>query len=206
MKTPITLFLIIVTAVVSIMAFSNRELFNRLKFNAYMVYHKRDYGRLLSHGLLHGDWMHLIVNMFVLWSFGGHIEQMFMQLSGMGKFWYVLMYVTALVVASLPATFKHKNSHSYNAVGASGAVAAVLFASIMLAPSSGISFIFIPFIDIPAWIFGLAYLAYSYYMTKRGGDNIAHDAHFAGAIYGFLFPLLLEPSLISRFFVLITGG
>jgi len=127
-------------------------------------------------------------------------------MSDFGKFWYVLMYVLALGAATLPALFMHRNSHSYNAVGASGAVSAVAFASILILPTSTISFVFIPVLKIPAYIFGFLYLVYSYFMAKRGIGNVAHEAHFAGAVFGFLFPLILEPSLIVYFLGQILYG
>jgi len=206
MDTPITLFLILVTSVVSIAAFGNREIFDKLKLNPFMVLQRKEWGRVLGHGLLHADWMHLIINMYVLYSFGGAIEQVFDMISRYGKFWYVIMYVLSVVAATLPALYKHRNSHSYNAVGASGAVSAVAFASILIMPTSKISFVFLPFLQIPAYIFGFLYLVYSYFMAKRAAGNVAHDAHFAGAVFGFLFPLIIEPSLIQRFFVQIVGG
>ncbi len=198
---PLTLFIIIVTSLISYMGFSNRELFDKLKFNPYLVVHKQEYGRMFSHGLLHSGWTHLLINMFVLYSFGGQIEMMFQIISSHGKTLYVLMYVLAFAAASIPALFKYRNLHYYNAVGASGAVSAVVFAGILIMPMSRISFIFLPFIRIPAVIFGLAYLLYSYYMAKRGADNVAHEAHFAGAVFGFIFPLIIEPRLFSNFMI-----
>lgn len=200
-----TLFLIIATIAVSMKAFNDRETTDKLKFNAYMVMKKKEYYRILSHALIHNSWMHLGVNMFVLYSFGEVVEtlfsfpELFPKTYYYGNFLYVMMYVLAAAFASVPALLKHKNNHSYNAVGASGAVSAVAFASILLYPQGKIQFILFPFIDIPNVVFGLAYLGYSYYMSKNSRDNIAHDAHFAGAIFGLLFPILLNPSLFSRF-------
>ncbi len=204
MNSTITIFLIAITAIVSIMAFRNRAMFDKLKFNPYMVSEKRDYVRLFSHALLHADWMHLIVNMFVLYSFGGVVEEAF-SYEGLfpntyyyGKFLYVLMYILAIPIATIPALIKHKKNHSYNSVGASGAVSAVVFTSIIIAPTSTLMIIPIP-IPIPATIFGLLYLAYSFYMSKRSRGNIAHDAHFIGAVFGIIFPLILSPGLFMHF-------
>lgn len=200
-----TTFLVGLTSVVSIMAFRNEEMFNKLKFNPYMVLHHKEYGRVFSHALLHSGWLHLAINMYVLWSFGRIVEEAFQLeyilggLAQYGRFFFVLMYVLAIPVSALPALIKHKNSQAYNSVGASGAVSAVVFTLILLAPTSKMGIILIP-MQIPAVILGAAYLIYSYIMSRRGNDRIAHDAHFAGAVFGFVFPLILNPKLILHFY------
>lgn len=200
----LTLFIIIITSVISILAFNNQDLFNRLKFNSYLVWHKKNYARLLSHALIHNGWMHLIINMYVLWIFGRYIEAAFSDASifpathDYGKFLYILMYVLAVPIASVLSLFKHKNNHYYNSVGASGAVSAIVFTFILLNPTGDLGIIFIP-IRIPAYIFGLLYLVYSYFMSRRDKDNIAHDAHFIGSVFGLLFPIILSPGLFDRF-------
>ncbi len=194
----LTLFLIIITSVVSISAFNNYELFNRLKFNAYMVVGKKQYYRLLTNALVHSGWLHLIINMYVLWIFGRFVESAFTQLFSAGSFLYVLMYILAVPFSSIPALIKQRNNHYYNAVGASGAVSAVVFTTILFAPKTSLFLMFIP-IPIPAYIFGVLYLIYSYFMSRRGADNIAHDAHFAGSVFGFIFPLIIEPNLFLNF-------
>ncbi len=204
--SPITLFFVVITSIVSIYAFSNNEVFNKLKLNPYMVLHRKEWGRVFGHAVLHSDWFHLIINMYVLYSFGGVVENAFGQFSVNGRTWYAFFYISAAVAATIPAFLRHRNSHAYNAVGASGAVSAIAFASILIYPTGRIAFVFIPGVQIPSYVFGIAYLIYSYFMSKRSSDNIAHDAHFAGAIYGLLFPLLIEPRLISSFFVQIFGG
>jgi membrane associated rhomboid family serine protease len=200
----LTLFLIIVTSLVSILAFRNHEMFNKLKFNAYMVWHKKEWVRMFSHALVHGGWMHLIINMYVLWIFGRTVEGafndsgIFPQTYSLGKFFYVLMYVLAVPVSSVPALLKHKNNHYYNSVGASGAVSAIVFTMILLAPDMRLGILFIP-ISVPAYIFGVLYLAYSYFMSRRDTDNIAHDAHFVGSVFGFVFPIMLNTHLFQSF-------
>ncbi len=194
----ITLILIIITSFVSVTAFGNYELFNKLKFNAYSAWHNKEYMRILSHALVHGGWMHLIINMYVLWIFGRFVESYFKAIFTYGSFLYILMYVLAVPFSSLPALFRNKNNTYYNAVGASGAVSAVLFTAILLQPRMPLFLMFIP-IPVPAYIFGILYLVYSYFMSKRGGDNIAHDTHFAGSIFGFTFPIIFQPDLFINF-------
>lgn len=208
------IILIILTSLVSYLAFEKRHIFDRYKFNAYLIYHKKDYVRLLGHGFLHGDWMHLIFNMLVLFFFGPTIEDAFMSLfrnlsevsvSGFafpldkiaGRLTFLIFYLTAIVFASLVSLMKHKNHHHYNSVGASGAVSALIFAFILFAPLQKICLWGI--LCFPGIIWGIVYLAYSYYQTKQNNDNINHDAHFVGSVYGFTFPLLIEPNLFLHF-------
>ncbi len=201
-----TLFFVLVTVLVSAWAFQNQSIFEKCKFNASYIYHKKELYRMLSHSLIHADWAHLAFNMIGLYSFGDFVETFFsMHFSdGLGKIYYVLLYLSGIVVASLSTLYKHKDHEWYNSVGASGGVSAVVFAAIFLNPMLGVNLFLIP-IDIPGFIFAIAYLAYSHYMSRRGGDNINHDAHLYGAVYGFLFPLILEPRLINMFINSLMG-
>ncbi len=195
----ITLFIIILTVLVSYTTFRNRIAFERMKFNAYEIRQHKTWYRFFSYGLLHADWMHLLVNMFVLYSFGSLVENILVQeFAAMGRFFYALLYVTALLCSVAPSYFKHRKNYYYNAVGASGAVSSVLFASIILHPQGSVYFMFIP-IPIPAFIFGLFYLGYSVWMARRGADTVAHDVHFWGAIYGIAYIAVLNPDFIASF-------
>ncbi|MBW6498563.1 MAG: rhomboid family intramembrane serine protease [Bacteroidales bacterium] len=195
----ITLFIIILTVLVSYTTFRNRVAFERMKFNAYEIRQHKTWYRFFSYGLLHADWMHLLINMFVLYSFGSLVENILVQeFAGMGRFFYGLLYVTALFCSVVPSYFKHRKNYYYNAVGASGAVSSVLFASIILHPQGSVYFMFIP-VPIPAFIFGVFYLAYSVWMARRSADNVAHDVHFWGAIYGIAFIAALNPGFIVNF-------
>jgi membrane associated rhomboid family serine protease len=143
--------------------------------------------------------MHLLINMFVLFSFGRVVEVYYKELFEVkGAFYYILLYVGAIAISVLPSFGKHKDDPGYNAVGASGAVSAVVFASILFEPLAKIYLFFIP-IGIPAAIFGVLYLIYSAYMGKRGKDNIGHDAHFGGAIFGIVFTICLKPKIVLYF-------
>jgi membrane associated rhomboid family serine protease len=195
----ITYGIILLTVVVSIYCFNNETLFNRLKFNAFDVKHSNQWYRFFSYGFLHAGWVHLLINMVVLYSFGYLVERMFK-----GYFhekyilYYILLYIGGLLLSIIPAFGKYKNDVFYNAVGASGAVSAVIFSSILLVPTAPISFFFLPF-EIPAWIFGFLYIIYEFYMSRRAKDNIGHDAHFWGAVYGVVFTILLKPALATMF-------
>lgn len=140
--------------------------------------------------------LHLLVNMFVLYMFGRNVEWLYARLTGGSSLLpYLALYVGGILFSSLPSFKRHVMDPTYRAVGASGAVSAVLFAQILMLPTKSIDFYLIPF-SIPAFVFGILYLFYSYYMDKRGGDNVAHDAHFYGAVYGIIFTAVLEPELI----------
>jgi len=194
----ITIFIIILTVLISITGWQNTEFFDKLKLNPYMVIHKKEYHRILGHTFLHADLMHLIFNMFTLLIFGRLVENEFSIYFEKSVLLYVILYLLGAIIASIPSLLKHKNDHSYNSIGASGAVAAILFTGIFFEPMMGISLFFIP-IPIPGFLFGIAYLVYSQYMSRKNIDNIAHDAHFAGAVFGFLFPLILKPQLFEVF-------
>lgn len=192
-----TFIYIIITSIVSILAFNRREIFYKLQLNPYQVYHRKQYYRLLSHGALHADWMHLIINMIVLYSFGSSVEREFAKYFDYPILIFTAYYLLAIIIASILSVFKHKDNHYYNAVGASGAVSAIVFTSIFFNPWHKIYFYGI--IGLPGIILGVLYLAYSYYMTKQSKDNVNHDAHFIGAIFGFVFPLILDYRLIHVF-------
>ena len=171
---------------------------DKLQFNASKVVHKNEYYRLFSHGFVHANWEHLIVNMIVLFSFGRAIEMYFEYGFGrMANAYFLILYFGGMLVSNAYALYKHRNNYYYNAVGASGAVSAVLFAAIFFEPWNKIYFFGV--LPIPGIVFAGLYLAYSYYMGRKQNDNVAHDAHFLGAVFGFVFPILLNSSLFQRF-------
>ncbi|MCX6280211.1 MAG: rhomboid family intramembrane serine protease [Bacteroidetes bacterium] len=201
----ITIIIIAITVIISLLAMNNEDIFSRLKFNAYDVKHTNQWYRFFTYGFVHAGFMHLFVNMLVLWSFGSIVESYFsFYFPGKSEFYYILLYVGGVILSIIPAYGKHKNDVYYNAVGASGAVSAVLFASIILYPAGKIMFFFIP-VPIPSPLFGVMYVAYEYYMGKRGGDNIGHDAHLWGAIFGVVFTIALKPGLLVLFVEQIFG-
>lgn len=191
------------TVIISIMAFNNIDLFHNLKFNAYLIKYKKQWYRFFSYALVHAGWMHLIFNMYVLWSFGDIVEYVLKNNFGtQGILYYALLYIGGIIFSTLFDFKKHKDDPYYNAVGASGAVSAVVFASILLYPSGSIFIFPIPF-PLPSWVFGIAYLIFSAYMGKRGQDNIGHNAHFWGAIFGIVFTVITLPGTVQNFFTTI---
>lgn len=197
-----TILIIIVTVAVSMLAFSNRDIMDKLLFSPYRTIHNNEWHRLFTHGFVHADYMHLFINMFVLYSFGSAVESIFksLQYSGIIQSWilnFSLLYFGGIIIASLTTLKKHKDNFYYHSVGASGAVSAIVFTYIFFDPLQKLLFMFI--IPIPAIVFGILYLAYTHYMSKKGGDYINHDAHFVGSVFGFIYPLLINPKLISIF-------
>ena len=193
-----TIIIILFTSVFSIIAFSQHSLIYKYQFNPYQILKRRQYPRLILHAFLHANWTHLIVNMLVLYSFGSVLERHFQQ--SFGTSWipyYLILYFGAILVSPLYALFKHRDDYLYNAVGASGAVSAVVFAAIFFDPWNKI--LFYAMIPMPGFVFAFLYLIYSWFMSRRSTDNIAHDTHFFGAIFGFLLPILLNPDLFSEF-------
>jgi membrane associated rhomboid family serine protease len=187
----------------SYQAFQNESFLSKTIFTPYTISRNNDWFRFLSSGFIHANWPHLLFNMLALYSFGEILEKYYLptDFGSSAKLIFLALYFAGMIVADIPTFLKYKNSPSYASLGASGAVSAIVFASILFNPlpeDGGIYLMFIPF-PIPPVIFGILYLIYSAYMSKRGGDNINHDAHFYGAVFGFLFPVLLKPELLQIF-------
>ena len=194
----LTVIIIAITCIVSILCFNGTLNGNKLIFNAYQVWHRKEWYRMLNSGMIHSGWGHLFFNMLTLYFFGRVVEQYFSAAFGgvLGTVLYVVLYVSALAISSLGDLVKYRDNWNYNALGASGAVSAVLFASILFAPKMGIYIYLIP-IPVPGYIFAPLYLLYCWYMAKRNMDNIGHTAHFWGAVYGILFPIICKPDVLS---------
>ena len=195
-----TLIIIIATSLVSILCFTGTLPFDSLKFSAWDVWHRKRWYQMLSYGLVHGGWGHLLFNMLTLYFFGDVVEKYFQAAFGPGTgiILYLLLYVSATAVSSIGDLVKYRNEPHYSAVGASGAVSAILFASILFEPKMGIYMYFIP-IPIPGYIFAPLYLLYCWWAAKRNMDNIGHSAHFWGAVYGLVFPLICNPQIFHHF-------
>ena len=190
MELSITLIIIIITVLVSIWGFSSQKVIGDLIFYPPAVSRQNQAYRFFTCGFIHADYSHLIFNMITLFFFGPSVEEGFEQLFGTsGRWLYLLMYITALAVSLLPTYLKNKDNQYYRSLGASGAVSAVLFAGLLLKPTSSVYLFFIP-IPIPGFIFAPAYLLLSAYMDRRGGDSINHSAHIWGALYGLAFVIV----------------
>lgn len=195
----LNLILIGITAIISISAFNNDALFQRMIFNPYLVKHRNEWYRVVTHAFIHANYSHLLVNMFVLYFFGRNMEMVLQNVYGfMGELYFILLYFGGIIFATLPSFKKHINNPNYNAVGASGAVSAVLFAHILLMPTEILYLYFA--IPMPSFLFGIGYLWYSVWMDKKSNDNVAHDAHYWGALFGILFMVALNFQFLTNFF------
>jgi len=193
-----TLIIIIITAIISFAAFSNDKIMNDLIFYPPAVTSNNQFYRFITCGFIHADLGHLIFNMFSLYMFGKFVEEKFNDIFGTGgNLVYLLLYISALVVSLLPTYFKNKNNQHYRSLGASGAVSAVVFAGLMIAPYIKVGLFIIPPV-IPGFVFGPLYLIISAWLDKRGRDNINHSAHIWGALFGIAF-LIIAGAVSGRY-------
>lgn len=195
----ITLILIIVTSLISYQALNNRDAFIKLQHHPYTEQRSREFYRLLTSGFVHGSWMHLIINMFVLWQFGEYVEHRFVNLFGelWGRLNYLMLYLLTIIFADIPTYLRHRNNPGFASVGASGAVSGILFVFVLFRPWDLLLLFFI--LPIPAILAAIGYLVYSSWASRNSNDHIDHEAHFYGALFGLGFALLLEPRLLSLF-------
>jgi membrane associated rhomboid family serine protease len=177
--------------VVTVLAWVIKPLKYAFLMNPYLVVERFQVHRMLTAGWLHADAGHLIFNMFTLYFFADQVVKV------LGPIAFLLLYVSAVIVAHVPTLIRHRKNPKYNSLGASGAVAAVIFSGILLVPGLKLSILFLP-IPVPGYVYALGYLAYSAYASYRARDGVNHDAHFAGAIYGALLTFGLEPTRVMR--------
>lgn len=194
---PVTVGLIVLTCLVSYLAWKQPGLMARLILWPPAIARGREYWRLLSYGLVHADGQHLLFNMITLYFFGGAMERVFTQLGLPWPLGFIGFYLSALLVSILPSYLRNRNNPNYRSLGASGAVSAVLFAYILIQPWSLIIVFVVP---VPAIVYAVAYVGYSIWMERQGRDNINHSAHLWGAGYGVLFTILWQPRIIEHFF------
>ena len=191
----ITLIIIAANVIVSFKGFNDFSFFERYKFNSAAV-KRGDKIRIFSSGFLHVDTSHLFLNMLTLYFFADVV------IGSLGSLQFLLIYIASLFLGNLLSYFFHKDEYNYNAVGASGAVSGIIYAAILLYPDMSLYFFLIP-IPIPAYIFGIGYMLYSIYGMKNRVGNIGHDAHFGGAVGGYLLTLLLAPWIFSSHLLMV---
>jgi membrane associated rhomboid family serine protease len=200
----LTITIIIITALASFTAFDNHKVQNDLIFWPAVISTRRQYYRFITYGFIHAGYGHLIFNMLTLWFIGQSLEVGALNrqtydsvFAEKAKIYYAILYFTALIVSTIPDYFKNRDNYGYRALGASGAVSAVVFASIALAPKQKLIFFPFPF-GIPGYLFAVLYLLMSTYMARRGGDNIGHGAHITGGIYGLVYTIVVA-KLVADF-------
>ncbi|MBB2146385.1 rhomboid family intramembrane serine protease [Pedobacter sp. LMG 31464] len=195
--TPVATIIFIFTLITSIYAFNDHQLYGKFMLHPYTVSKGKKLYTFITSGLIHADWTHLLFNMFTFYFFAFKLERL------IGHWQFGLLYFLSLILSDIPTVIKHKDHFWYNSLGASGAISAVLFSYIMFDPTTLLLVMFIP---MPAILFAVLYLYYSWYMSKKGQDNIGHDAHFFGALTGLLFTLIFVPGIIPNFIEKLTLG
>jgi membrane associated rhomboid family serine protease len=193
---PISLILILVNCFVSWKGFNDRNFYERYEFSIEKVKIYKQYYRLVTSGFLHVNWMHLIFNMLALYFFSSSVELYF------GPLQFLLVYFASMIGGDLLSLFIHRYDSGYSSVGASGAVNGIIFASIAVFPGMKMGLFFIP-VAIPAWIFGLAYVAYSIYGIRSRRDNVGHESHLAGALIGMLLAVAMFPAALVENYLVI---
>jgi len=182
--------IIAVTAYFSYRGFTNPSFLNRYLFYNHAILEDKQYYRLLTSGALHADWVHLIFNMFSLYSFGSDVEIFF------GRDTFLAIYLAGIVGGNVLALLLHRKD-DYHALGASGGVCGIIFACIFLLPGGSVQMLLIP-IPIPSYIYAVGFMLYSYYGIRKQRGNIGHDAHLGGAIIGLITATILFPSIVSK--------
>ncbi len=200
MGLSITIFIIILTSLISFQGFNRYAFIDRLKHSPAREWTYKEYYRMLTSGFVHADWTHLLVNMFVLYSFGEFIEAYIIAEFGKpgGRLIFLALYLLNIVLANIPTSIRHRNNPSFSSIGASGAVSGIVFIFILLRPWSILYLFFI--IPLPAIIVGIGYLIYSSWAANKEHGRLDHLAHFAGAIAGMLMIILLRKEILSDFF------
>lgn len=202
----VTNLIVAITCLISYFAMQNQDLKAKLLFHPVTISQNNQWYRFLSSGFIHADGWHLIINMIVLWSFGNAIENRHYPeyLGEYSTVKYLVLYFGGIIVASIPSYIRHKNDARYSALGASGGVAAVVFAVILFDPWDNLYLY--GAIPIPKIIAGVGYIIYSWVKDKRANDNIGHMAHLTGAIWGFVFTIAMSFALFGRFIGLTLEG
>ena len=188
------LIIFVITIATSLIGlFANTKLIDRSLFRPYWFLRKRQYDTIVLSGFMHADLMHLIFNMMTFYFFGFLLER------AIGSTHFLLLYFAGLLVSHVGTYIKQKNNPEYACLGASGAISAVLFAAIVFYPDQSLFIIPIP-VPIPAPLFGIGYLAYTWYAARNPQGRINHDAHLGGAITGLVYVALIEPGAYSYLF------
>ena len=202
----LSVIIIIVTVVISFMAFRDKGLMNKLIHNPYAVNHHREYYRTLTCGFIHADYMHLFFNMYSLYFFSTTVESYFDYFfADNSKLFFMALYLIGIIFSNIPDIIRYRDKPFYNSLGASGGVSSVVFVSIILSPLEKLYIVPIPF-EMPRYVYGFLFVAYSFYLDRRQGDNVNHMAHLWGGLWGVVFMMVVYPDSIKGFFNQILGS
>jgi membrane associated rhomboid family serine protease len=171
--------------------YASPKIIERSLFRPYWFLRRSQYDTIVTSGFVHADLPHLLFNLITFYFFA-------FQLQGqIGGARFAALYLVGLVASDAGTYFKHRNDPDYASLGASGAISAVLFASIVYFPWQKLFILPFPF-PIPAPLFAIGYVAYSWYSARHPHGRINHDAHLGGAIAGLVFVLLTDPPAYAR--------
>jgi membrane associated rhomboid family serine protease len=200
MQISFTLLIIVVTVMVSFYAWNNGNVYFGFMMNPYEIFRQKQYWRFITSGFIHSGYVHLGFNMFTFYFFGRVVEQIFNYLYGgtLGGIIFIAFYLSAIIIADLPTAIKNRHIPGFNSLGASGAVSAMVFTSILYMPMNDICLFGI--LCLPGFILGILYIIYSYTQGRKSSDNINHEAHLWGAVYGFVFGIIIYPQSIQSFY------
>ncbi len=207
-ESPVASFLFLVTIATSLAAFQNQWLKEKFILRPYAFAHRKQYFTIITSGLIHADWGHLIGNMLTFWFFAFNLEQYVVYLQCLqldtipdpttqqlnqflGHFKFLMVYLISMIIADFSTILKYKDIPGFSTLGASGAISGVLMSMVILTPAMGTQMMIFGF--IPGWVFAILYLTYSYIAAQRMEDNIGHEAHLWGALAGIAFTFILLP-------------
>lgn len=196
-SAPITFSLIAINVIISLIGFSNADFLDKTIMWPYQIKRGKQYFRFITSGFIHADFVHLLFNMFSFYFFGRAIEYYFAEYGLGGNISYLLLYFLGLIIADIPSYIKNQDNYNYKALGASGAVSAVIFACILFNPWGTILIYFIP---MPFIVFAFVYLGYCIYMSKKNIGHVNHDAHLWGSLFGLVFTAILIAALAPQMF------
>lgn len=197
----LTSLILLVTVGFSLVGFNNRSVTEKFLFHPYSVKHNKEYYRFFTHAFLHADIMHLIFNCLSFYFFAPNLIDALRYLHGdtFGVMIFAGLILFSMIASSLVSYQRHQDNYGYRSLGLSGVVSAVIFGAILFNPTATISFMFLP-IPIPAWLFGIIYMAFEYYADRKQTSNIAHDAHLSGAIFGAVYIFAFNAEVIIFIF------
>ena len=193
------MLIFVVTIVISLMGmYRLPQIIDRCLFRPYYFLRRKQYETIVTSGFVHADMGHLLFNMFTFYFFAFSMERF------IGTTRFLILYIFGLIASHACTYFKHKDQAEYASLGASGAISAVLFAYIMYFPTTELIILPIP-IPIPAWLFAIGYVGYSYWASIHSQGRINHDAHLCGAISGLVFVGVIDPGAFARFLAILGG-
>jgi membrane associated rhomboid family serine protease len=198
-NSPSATVIFIVTIAISLYTiYKNNRLLYAWVLRPPQVYYNKQFHLIITSGFLHADLMHLMFNMFTFYFFGFNLE------SAIGTPFFLIIYFGSMILSVISTILKKKDDNNYSSLGASGAISGIVFASVMVSPNSSMMIMPIP-IPMPAYIFAILYLIWSYFTAKKANDMINHEAHFWGALSGIILMVLLIPGILSHFIYQVFG-